>query len=89
MPCLVVILALAFPRIVLVLLWLFTNHIGRAYDSFLIPLLGFIFLPLTTLTYAWLVNSGRPVGGVYLLLLILAVLIDAGTFGGARRRKSD
>ncbi len=89
MPCLLAIFALAFPRVLLIVLWVFTNYIGRAYDSVLIPFLGFLLLPLTTLTYAWLVNSGLPIRGLYLILLIVAVLIDAGTIGGAQRRREE
>jgi hypothetical protein len=90
MPCLLVILVLAFPRVILVLMALFSNYLDRAYHGLLLPLLGFFFLPLTTLTYAWLVNSHRPLDGVNLVILIIAVVIDAGGLGGGewhRRRR--
>jgi hypothetical protein len=85
MPCLLVLIAAAFPRLMLILAWLFTNILQRAYDNFLIPLLGFIFLPLTTLVYAWIVSHRMPLDGPYLILLILAVLIDAGGHRGSAR----
>jgi hypothetical protein len=47
-----------------------------------LPLLGFLFLPLTTLAYAWMVNTGLPTTGFNLLILILAVVIDLGGIGG-------
>jgi hypothetical protein len=89
MPCLLVILLLIFPRVALVLLFLFSNYLGRAYHGLLLPLLGFCFLPLTTLTYAWMVNTGRPTEGINLLILIIAVVIDVGGLGGGEyhRRK--
>jgi hypothetical protein len=91
MPCLLLILVLAFPRVVLVLLFLLSNYLQRAYHGLIIPLLGFIFLPLTTLAYAWMVNSHRaPLDGVNLIILIIAVVIDAGGLGGGewhRRRR--
>ncbi len=90
MPCLLLLVVLAFPRLVLVLMFLFSNYLGRAYDGLLLPLLGFLFLPLTTITYAWLVNSHRPMEGLNLLILIGAVLVDAGGIGGGewhRRRR--
>lgn len=90
MPCLAVILILAFPRLILVLMALFSNYLDRAYHGLLLPLLGFFFLPLTTIVYAWLVNSHRPLDGVNLLILIVAVIIDAGGLGGGewhRRRR--
>ena len=89
MGCCLLVLILAFPRAALVLLFLFSNYLSRAYHGLLLPLLGFLFLPLTTLTYAWLVNSDRPIEGVYLILMIVAVVIDMGGLGGGeyRRRK--
>jgi hypothetical protein len=90
MPCLLVLLILAFPRVILFLMFFFSTYLERAYHGLLVPLLGFFFLPLTTITYAWLVNSHRPLDGVNLLILIVAVLIDAGGLGGGewhRRRR--
>jgi hypothetical protein len=90
MPCLLLVLVLAFPRLVLVLMFLFSSYLQRAYDGMILPLLGFLFLPLTTIVYAWLVNSHRPIDGIYLLVLIVAVIIDAGGIGGGemhRRRR--
>ncbi len=92
MPCLVVILVLAFPRVVLFCLWLFTTYLQRAYHGLLIPLLGFFFLPLTTLAYAWMVNNHQAIAGINLLILIVAVIIDVGGLGGGeyhRRSRYD
>ena len=89
MPCLLLILFLAFPRIVLLLLFLFSTYLERAYHGLLLPLIGFIFLPLTTLAYAWMINTGQPTAGLNLLILIVAVVIDLGGLGGGayhRRR---
>lgn len=90
MPCLLLLLVLGFPRVVLVLMFLLSNYLQRAYHGIIIPILGFIFLPLTTIVYAWLVNSHLPVNGVYLIILIIAVIIDAGGLGGGawHRRRS-
>ena len=90
MPCLILILFVAFPRIALLLLFLLSNYLERAYHGLLIPLLGFIFLPLTTLAYAWMLNSRLPIAGINLLILIIAVIIDVGGLGGGeyhRRRR--
>jgi uncharacterized oligopeptide transporter (OPT) family protein len=85
MPCLLVILVMAFPRVVLFCMWLFTNMLDRAYNGLLIPLIGFIFLPITTIVYAWLVDSHRPIAGINLAFLVIAVLLDAGSHGGGGR----
>jgi len=90
MPCLVFLGVLLFPRVVLVLMYLFSHYLQRAYHDMLIPLLGFFFLPLTTITYAWLMNAHLPLGGVYLIVLIVAVIVDIGGWGGGeyhRRRR--
>ena len=48
-------------------------------------ILGFVFLPLTTLVYAWMVNSGIPVVGINILYLLVAALLDLGSMGGGYR----
>jgi hypothetical protein len=89
MPCILLLVVLAFPRVVLVLMFLLSDYLTRAYHGLLIPLAGFIFLPLTTLTYAWEVNSHMAVQGVNLLLLIIAVVVDLGGLsGGEWHRRS-
>jgi hypothetical protein len=88
--CLLLIIFLAFPRIALVLLFLFSNYLQRAYHGLLLPLLGFLFLPLTTLVYAWMANAGQPIAGINLVILVVAVVIDLGGLGGGeyhRRRR--
>ncbi len=87
MPCILLLLMLAFPRLILVLLALFSNYLGRAYHGLLIPLLGFFFLPLTTLVYAWEVNSHMALQGANILLIVIAVIIDLGGLGGGWRRR--
>jgi hypothetical protein len=82
MPCLFVLVILLFPRVVLVLMFLLSNYLQRAYHGLLIPLLGFIFLPVTTIVYAWMVNNGQPIDGVNLIIVIVAVIIDIGGLGG-------
>lgn len=85
MPCLLTLVVLMFPRVILVFLWLFSHFLDRAYHGLAIPLLGFIFLPITTIVYAWMVNSGLPLQGINLVILILAVLLDAGSHSGGAR----
>jgi hypothetical protein len=90
MPCLLVIVVAAFPRVVLVLMFLLSTYIQRAYHDLLIPLLGFFFLPLTTIVYAWMVNTRMPLEGINLLIMLVAVIVDIGGLGGGeyhRRRR--
>ncbi len=88
MPCLLLILFVAFPRIALALLFFFSNYLQRAYHGLLLPLLGFLFLPLTTLVYAWMVNTGQPMAGINLIILLIAVIVDLGGLGGGAYHRS-
>jgi hypothetical protein len=89
MPCFLLLLVLLFPRIALVLMWFFSTYLQRAFhDGLVLPVLGFIFLPLTTIVYAWELNSGMPTAGINLLWLLIAVIIDLGGLGGGAHRQS-
>lgn len=86
MPCILGCLALFTPRIVIVLLVIFTDYIGEACDTTLWPLLGFLFMPLTTLAYAWAWHhGGGSVEGLGLAAVVVAVLVDLGLLGGSGR----
>ena len=83
MPCLVIVIALLAPRMLMFFIWLLTPWLGQAYKTPLWPVLGFIFMPYTTLAYmgAMLRNDGVVSGG-WLLLLIIAILVDLGHLAG-------
>lgn len=83
MPCLFALLAVAFPRVAIVLLWLFTNFFAGVYHGIIIPLLGFIFLPLTLIAYTYIhrVYPG-PLTAGELVVLFIAVIIDLGLVSG-------
>lgn len=83
MPCLLALIALFVPRIVIALLALLTTYMSSAYNTLIWPLLGFFFMPYTTLAYAFAMNSNGSVTGVYLVVVVIAVLADIGAFGGA------
>ena len=83
MPCLFALFAAFAPRLALLFLWLFSNLVTRAFDSFIVPLLGIIFLPFTTLMYVIVWN---PVGGVTgwaWFWVILGALLDIGSYTGS------
>ena len=91
MPCLLALLGAFFPRVLLVLFWL-TGYGGRAFETMLVPLLGFLFMPFTTCFYAIATNSFGGLQGMGLFLLILGVIFDLGGWGGthssAKRRRA-
>ena len=84
MGCLGFLVGLAVPRVVMVVLWIFTNYLGRAYDTVIIPLLGFFFLPTTTLTYAIAENEAGGLKGWGIVIFIVGITLDLGLWGGGR-----
>ena len=69
--------AVLFPRVVLFVLFLSGDYIGRAYEGFIWPFLGFLFMPVTTLAYAWAQNEHGGLNGVFTwVVFIIAILID-------------
>ncbi|MHC4780434.1 MAG: hypothetical protein ACYTFG_17830 [Planctomycetota bacterium] len=77
MGCLVTLLALITPRVAMAGIWFFTDWIGRAYETTLWPVLGFIFLPYTTLAYmAAMLNNGGRVTGWWIVMVVVAVILD-------------
>lgn len=89
MCCLLVLLAFFTPRIVLFLLWLFSDYLTRAFDTWLWPTVGFFFLPATTLAYAIARNEFGGLNGLGIVALLIGIAVDIGLLGGgARQRKS-
>ena len=89
MGCLFVIFSLITPRLVLFILWIFTDYLSLAYRSWFWPTLGFFVLPTTTLAYAVAKNElSTASGGITaagVLVIVLGVVIDLGLLGGARK----
>ncbi len=87
MPCLIVLLVLAAPRVAIAVLWFFTRWFdGVFHNNLLWPIVGFIFLPMTllwyTVVYNWFGNQWTlwPIVG-----LVVAILIDLSPASGRRR----
>lgn len=98
MGCMLGCLALIFPRITLLVVWLLgpPGYLSRPYPADIWPIVGFFLLPTTTLAFAFSTMSLEPMGGMSpfgWLLTIVALLIDAGLLGGggraARRRRDE
>jgi hypothetical protein len=88
-PCLAVLLALLSPRLAIIFVAIFSDILTRAYDSWFLPFIGFFILPWTTLAYAVMWDVGtRDVTGFEWFVVILAFLVDLGSwFGGSRARR--
>lgn len=88
MPCFLAAIALFFPRILMAILWFFTDWFTGVFDSLLWPLLGFIFLPVTTLWYSVVINNyGGQWSTTNIVILIIAVIIDMGSWGGGYKSR--
>ena len=89
MGCIFVLIAALSPRLAVVLMWIFTPWVDRAFGPWIWPLLGLIFLPWTTLMYVLLWNTnGRGVNGWEWILVVLAVLVDVSSHGDSARRRA-
>lgn len=82
MCCFFTALIVAGPRLGILVWWLLdTARWQLAFDSFIWPLLGFLFLPWTTLMYVIV----APVGGVTgfdWVWMGLAILADIASYAG-------
>jgi len=91
MGCLVLLLSFITPRFVVLVLWIFTDYLTRAYGSWFWPTLGFFVAPTTTIAYAVARNDlSTATGGITAagtLVIVVGVLIDIGLIGGGARRR--
>jgi len=86
MGCLLIVLAVVVPRVTMIFIFLLTGWFGTAFKSWVWPVLGFIFMPYTTLAYtAAVLNTGGSISPGWLVVIILAVLADIGHWGGGYR----
>ena len=78
------------PRLAVLFMWLFTERVNIAFENLIWPLLGVIFLPLTTFTYIifWdpLEGLSGLAWGAVVIALILDIAINTGTVYGNRKR---
>ena len=92
--CLGALIAMALPRAAMVAIYILERQwFTTAYETVVWPVLGFFFMPYTTLAYmAGKVNAGEIKDG-WLILLIVAVVMDLSSWGSggeaARRRHPD
>ena len=91
MGCIFAVIALALPRTLMVFAFLLTDWFGRGFETQVWPILGFVFMPYTTLAYlAAMLNNNHTLSGGWLALFIVAIIVDVGHWGGggvAYRRK--
>jgi len=66
----------SFPRLFILAFWIFGSELGDAFGSWIIPAVGFIVAPWTTLLYAWMwaISSNAVTGWEWLPVAIGALL---------------
>ncbi len=86
MCCLAFGAAFIGPRFALLVWWIFGSKPDAAFSTFLLPLLGLLFLPWTTLAYvvAWGPLDG--VSGLGWLLVALGFVADVATYSARSAR---
>ena len=86
MPCIAIVFALFVPRLTLIVMWL-VGYSGKAFDTYLWPIVGFFFMPFTTCAYVIGMNEADGSQGWSLIMLIIAVVMDIGGYGGAAKSR--
>jgi len=89
MGCLFAIFAAFTPRLAFLFLWIFTPLVNRAFTGIILPILGLIFLPFTTLIYILVYNPTFGLTGWDWLWIILAFLLDIGAYGASAYTNKD
>jgi hypothetical protein len=89
--CLFAGLAATFPRVALLIMWIFTDWVNIAFDNWIVPLLGLIFLPFATLMYVFvdLSSVGHHIGWAGWLLVVIAGLFDLMHWGQTAANRSN
>ena len=86
MCCLVLTAGLIGPRIALLVWWIFGDTVELAFDSWIWPLLGLIFLPWTILAYLIVWSPIVGVDGGEWIIVALGFLADVLTYSGRAAR---
>ena len=83
MGCLFALFAGAFPRIALFIVWVARpTMVDAAFETWIWPLLGFLFLPFATLMYVILWRSGGLEGWDW-FWIVLAAAFDIAHWGAS------
>ena len=85
MPLILGLLAFFCPRLIIVLLVIFSDYIGRGFANDFWAFVGFLFAPCTTLAWAFAQNGGG-LDGIRLVAFIVAIVVDLGLFSSHARK---
>ena len=82
MCCLALTAGFLGPRIALFIWWVFGNKVDVAFDTWVWPLLGLVFLPWTTLAYVLMWSAIGGVEGWEWLVVALGFVLDVVSYSG-------
>ena len=91
MGCLLAMLAGFAPRVALVIVWIFTDLVDRAFGSFLVPLIGLLIFPYATLFYVLAYAPVIGVSGWGWVFVVIGFVFDIAHWAGGettRRQRS-
>jgi hypothetical protein len=91
MGCLLALLAAISPRLVIFLLWIFSDRLTIALRSGWEGIIGFLLLPYTTLFYVLVYAPGKGVDSFGWVIVALGVVLDISSHlfsSRARRRRA-
>jgi hypothetical protein len=81
MCCMITTLLMAGPRLAVIVWWLVnSSRFSAAFDIVLWPIVGILFAPWTTLAYLFVFRNG--IHGLDWLWIIIAILVDLGSYAG-------
>jgi hypothetical protein len=86
--CAILLAALLGPRAINVVWWLLdTDRWGSTFSGPLVPILGILFLPWTTLAYVLVAQGGMT--GLEFVVVVVGLFADIGTYGSSAYSNKD
>lgn len=84
--CVIPVIGLICPRVLMFFILILTNWFSQAYSTSamypIFPILGFLFMPFTTLSYLFaMINNGHQLTGGWIVLVVVAIIFDLGSIG--------
>jgi hypothetical protein len=86
--CILGCLGMFAPRIVILFVWIFTDRVQHAFNgSFIVPLVGLVLLPFTTLFYILAWAPTTHVSGIGWAFVIFGLLLDIGSYSSGYSKR--
>jgi len=90
MGCLLVLFSAFAPRLVVIFAWIARPaYFDAVFDTWILPLVGLIFLPFTTLMWLFLGAPPAEIQGFDWFWIVLAVMIDLGHYATGYTQRSN